>query len=373
MEIKESIFWNLVRILWQKKYIFIISIFSVALITFIITSLMPKTYKASLTFIINKEENGLGINNLLSNLPFKLGSGASSDADKYMALLGSRKIKDKLIKEFDLWNVYKVDYIEQLYKSIAKDVEFIDNMDGTITINTYYKRYPEKAAQMCKMVYDELYNLALKLKKEKSTNYRIYMEENLKSVEQRLSILEDSLKLFQIKYKVINFEEQIKISFKVLGELEAQSLYYKIERDVLKTSVAGNNPKQKEINQRLLAIKKSIDDLHRSGEKYLIAFDNMPNYGLSYFRLVRNITIQQELLKVLLPLVENAKIEEQKSTINIQIIDPPFVPQYKYKPKRLFYMVIVSLITGILMLLYFALMHAYRKNEKEIIEWIIKK
>ena len=103
-----------------------------------------------------------------------------------------------------------------------------------------------------------------------------------------------------------------------------------------------------------------------------MAFDKMPEYGITYFRLSRDIMIQQEILKILLPIVQNARIEEKKQTVNIQLVDPPFIPQYKAKPKRLTYMIIFSMLVGILELFYFSIMDAYKKNQSEINAWINK-
>ena len=373
MEIRESIFWNLIRILWQKKIIFSISILSTAVLTFIITTIMPKTYKASITFIVNQEEKGLNISTLVNDLPFNLGNMSSADVSKYIALLKSRRIKDRLINEFNLWEEYNADYIEQVYRSIDDNVVALDNMDGTITVDCYFKRDPEKAAKMAQIVYDELYQFSLALKKENATNYRIFMEQNLKNCRVILTSLEDSLKVFQLENKVLEFDEQVKLSFKVLGEMEAQNYSYKIERDLLEASVSKNNVKLKEINRKIMAIEKYIKNLENEGEKYILALDQVPEYGILYYRLKRDIMIQQEILKILLPLVENAKIEEQKSTVNIQLIDPPYVPQYKSKPKRLLYIIIIVTIVAILELLYFAIEDAYRKNRVEIRNWISHK
>ena len=372
MEIKESIFWNLVRILWQKKYVFIITVFSVALITFIITSLMAKTYKATLTFIVNEDQGGLNISSLISDLPFDIGGMGSTNVDKYIAMLKSRRVKDALIKKFDLWKEYGAEYIELLYKEIDNNIEIQDNMDGTITINCYFKRHPEKAAEMVQTMYDELYSFSLELNKEKSKDYREFLEKNLNETYKLLSLYEDSLKDFQIKNKVIQFDEQAKFSFTALAELESKSMLYKIEYDVLKKSVSANNPKLNELEAKYKAIQNKMNYLYKNGEDYVMAFNKMPEYGLIYYRLLRKVTIQQEVLKILFPMVQNSRIEEKKETVNIQIIDPPFIPQYKTKPKRLTYMIIFTFLAVFLEILYFAFNETFQKNKVEIKKWINK-
>jgi len=370
MVVQESLFWNLIRIIWQRKKILLISFFVCMICTFIITTLMPKTYKASLTFIVNDESSGFNITSIISDLPFDLGGMGSSKTDKYLALLSSRKIRDILIDEFDLWNEYNVDYIELLYKALDKNIEVVDNLDNTISIKCMFDDSPEKALKMTKRLYEELYNFALELNKQKSKTYREYLERSLKDTYAALARLEDSLKVFQIENRIIKFDDQAEFSFQALAELETQNMIFKIEQSYLKESVSINNPDLIEVKKKLEAIRSTKEKLYNSGEEYIIAFNKMPELGLTYFRLYREIMVQQEILKYLIPIVQNARIEEKKETVNIQIIDEPFLPQYKVKPKRLTYMIIITGLLLMIELFYFALMDAYRKNKSEIDSWV---
>jgi len=370
MVVKESIFWNLLRIVWQKKKILIISFFTSMILTFIITSLMSKTYKAGLTFIVNEESSGFNITSLISDLPFDIGGVGSSKGDKYIALLKSRKVRDVLIEKFDLWEEYGSEYIEFLYKDLDGNIEILDNLDNTLTINCYFDDYPEKALDMVNTLYEELYKYSLQLNQEKSKEYREFLENSLNETYATLAQLEDSMKIFQMENNILIFEQQAEFSFKALAELEAQNILYLIQYDYLKNAVAKNSPELKEVKSRIDAIRTTKENLYKNGEDYVMAFDQMPELGLTYFRLFRDITIQQEILKFLLPVVQNARIEEKKETVNIQIIDHPFLPQYKVKPKRLTYMIVITMLLLFFELFYFSLMDAYRKNKSEINSWV---
>jgi len=364
--IQESLFWNLIRILWQRKKIIFISIFGSMLIAFIITSVMPKTYKASLTFIVDEESSGFNITSIISDLPFDLSGVGASKTDKYLALLSSRKIKDQLIEEFDLWNEYKVKYIEELYREIDQNVDVIDNTDNTITISCMFKRSPEKALKITERYYELLYNFALELKKQKSRDYLEYLEKSLKDTYFNLGKYEDSLKIYQIENRIVKFDEQAQFSFQILSELEAQDILLKTEQNFLRQSVSTNNPDLIVVEKKLESIKNTKEKLYSSGEDYIIAFNKMPELGLKYFRLYRHVTIQQEILKYLIPIVQSARIDEKKETINIQIIDKPFLPQYKVKPKRLTYMIVTAIFVFFVEVFYFVLVDAYQKNRTEI-------
>ena len=56
---------------------------------------------------------------------------------------------------------------------------------------------------------------------------------------------------------------------------------------------------------------------------------------MNFLRLKREVEIQNKILTFIIPMLEQAKIEEKKETPTILIIDSPQVPDYKIKPKRL--------------------------------------
>ena len=331
---------------------------------------MPKTYKASLTFVVLQEEGQFNLTSIIGELPFNFGGGQVNEITKYIAFLSSRRIYDKIIDRFNLWEVYKAKYIENLYRQLSGNVEFIDNFNGTVTINCYYKQYPEKAAEMAQMFYDELYKLVLELNKQESRNFKLYVEENFNKAQEKLRQLEDSLQVFQLNTKLIEFDIQSKLSFEVVADLEAKKQEYKLQMDYLKNYGTSDNTLLKEYQQKYNTIENNINNLILNGENYILALDNLPEKGLEYFRLYRDIQIQQKIVEILLPMLENARMEEQKKTANLQLLDSPYVPQYKSKPKRLTYMIIITFITFVIEIFSFTILDTYKNNKNEIKKWL---
>lgn len=331
---------------------------------------MSKTYKASLTFVILEEEGKFSISSIIGDLPFNFGKGQPSETSKYIAFLSSRRIYNKIIDKFNLWEEYNVKYIEKLYKRLESNIEIIDNFNGTVTINCYFKRYPEKAAQMAQMFYDELYKLVLELNKQESKNFRLYVEESYIDAQNRLAQLEDSMRVFQISSKMIQFDVQTKISFETIGKLEAKKQEYKIQIDYLKKYGTEDYALLRELQLKHDVVQKNINNLILNGENYLLALDNVPTQGLEYFRLFRDIQIQQKIVEILLPMLENARMEEHKKTANLQLLDSPFIPQYKAKPKRLKYMIILTFLLFSFEMLFFSIKESYQKNKTEISKWL---
>ena len=223
---------------------------------------------------------------------------------------------------------------------------------------------------MAQMFYDELYKLVLELNRQKSTNFRKYVEENFNENQKKLSLSEDSFRVFQLNNRIIEFEAQTKFSFEALAQLVAEKHQYKLQIDYLNKFGTGRNEKLKELQLKYDVTEKTIQKLLNEGENYILALNKLPDKGLQYYRLLRDVTIQQKIMEILLPLLENAKMEEQKKTANLQLLDPPFVPQYKDKPKRLTYMIVIAFILFVSEILFLAIKDTYKNSRKEIKAWL---
>lgn len=365
-----NIFWNFIKVFWKHRKFIVISCGVIFIGTFIVTSLMTKTYKASLTFVVLQEDTGLNLSSLLGDLPFGIAGFGSSQTDKFVAYLNSRRIRDVIIDEFDLWNEYGVDYIEKVYERLNENIDVIDNADGTISINCYFKGHPEKAAQMAQRIYDELYLLALDLNRQKASTFRKYIENNYYQTQNKLAELEDSMRVFQLQNNIIELESQTKFSFDALATLEAEKHRYRLQLDYLRQISTADNDQLKNLQLKYNIVEKNIAKLVSDGESYVLALKDLPNKALQYFRLLRDLKIQQKIMEILLPLYENAKMEEQKQSANLQLLDPPFKPQYKFAPKRLTYMIVITFLLFALEMFFFVIWDTYKRNEKEIKTWL---
>ena len=86
----------------------------------------------------------------------------------------------------------------------------------------------------------------------------------------------------------------------------------------------------------------------------------MPDIAIQYLRNYRDVKIQQEILEIVLPMYEQAKVEEQKSIPTIMVIDKAVPPELKYSPKRLI------IILGIFFLALFIIIPLIFVGEKAI-------
>jgi len=103
----------------------LLTTFGAAVLTAIITLLMPNIYTAKAMIIpIEEDKGGLGAALMaqLGGLAGMAGSaiGAKTTGDLYVTMLKSETIKDPIIDRFKLMEVYKAKYRVEAYRALNK-------------------------------------------------------------------------------------------------------------------------------------------------------------------------------------------------------------------------------------------------------------
>ena len=142
---------------------------------------------------------------------------------------------------------------------------------------------------------------------------------------------------FQKKYGIFAVPEQLAADIKSSAELEAQFAQKQLEADLVKNQLGENSPQflllQKEANY----FKDKIYELKNSSKlseesNVLFPFKKIPDITLNYYRNFRNIEMQTKLMEYILPMYEQAKVEEQKSIPTVIVIDKAVPPQIRIYP-----------------------------------------
>ncbi|MBK8382695.1 MAG: hypothetical protein IPL16_12560 [Ignavibacteria bacterium] len=62
---------------------------------------------------------------------------------------------------------------------------------------------------------------------------------------------------------------------------------------------------------------------------HCFGFKRITGSGNGFLRLKRDVEIQNKILTTIIPILEQAKIEEKRETPTVIILDPPNVPDKK--------------------------------------------
>ena len=403
-------------ILWRKKRFVAKNVVIVAVASVIIALLLPKWYSSEATIL----SSGAGRFNILSSIsPIPISdfglSSISEDINTFIAILNSRSVKEYMVKKFDLVNRYDEKDLEFAMVAFEDKMELEVTEEGTLKISVIDKK-PEIAKAMVVELLTKLDSVNQQLGMDKGRFNREFLEQRLNETKTDLAIAEIRLKDFQEKTGIIDIVSQISAQYEAYGQIYIQEmqaygqLYNQemiaytelyslkaqtdIQLNVSKATLNPNNPAVKRYEIMLNEQEKQLDLITSSLDKQLldiilglekiegknlinelehlptmINFDNFPVLGMENARLIRELTIQNTLLELLLPQYETARLEESKNIPTLQVIDEPKVAINKTKPIRSL-IVIASVIMAFLLSIVYIYLDYYsvdfRKQLKTI-------
>lgn len=262
---------------------------------------------------------------------------ASNDLDYLVAILKSRTVIDSMLVKFDIGNELKIYNKEDLREEFKDYLVILPDFQSNLLYIGIYNKSPQKAALMTNYYVLLLNKIYTEMNSQAAKNNRVNLESRYNEISAKLKSYEDSLKNFQQKYGVYSFETQTEQGIKLAAELKSKIALKEIEIEI-QSKVAGKDaPNISLLNSELDGLRRNYNTLSKgdgNGNQILLPFEKTPELGLNYYRIYRDVTIQNELAKVILPLMEQARFQEQRETPNIVVLDKGIVPEKKTKPQR---------------------------------------
>jgi capsule polysaccharide export protein KpsE/RkpR len=125
----------------------------------------------------------------------------------------------------------------------------------------------------------------------------------------------------------------------LMGELKGQLMAAQIQLGVTQRFASADSSEVDRLRTQISETQGRIRDLEQGhGERaagdIFIPTQAVPDLGLRYSRLLRDIKVQETVFELLTQQYELAKMEEAKDSPTIQVLDPADVPERKSKPKR---------------------------------------
>jgi len=344
--------------------------FSISVIALVILFLLPDIYKSSVNLFPNKKyfsgSAGL-LGNLGTSITDKASSllgGGSAETDKILVILSSETAKRHIIQKHDLMNHYEMSDRDFPYtrtrKILESNTDFNVFPEGNVLIDVFDE--DREMAYTLANSYTAYLDSAMKaIDSNESRQNREFLEQRLRLNEAEIDSIQTAFQLFQRETGIYQLEEQLIANFTIVGETIRSTMESEFGVLLQKNLAKPSSQIYSDYNERLKVFDESRKQmLSRIGEEYpslILDFDQLPDYGKTFFDLTAALTIQIEIQKVLVPLFEQSMMEEQKSMTSISIVDFPEIAEKKAAPKRMILIFIIILITGIFQLMgqYFIL------------------
>lgn len=335
-----DLFFSLYR--W-KKTIFLFT--AVAAILGLILALTVTRYYKSVASVIPPKERDMmsglaGLTSLARSLPSGISklAGATEDPFNYVAILRSRTVEEITIRQFNLLHVYKISdsSMEKAAKVFIANTEIEWTEDNTLEIRVWDSD-AQRAADIANFLVNILNQRSYELQTQEARNNRIFIEQRVQQNKEDLIRTEDELRNLQEREGTIVAPGPNATAISAVAELYGMKAVNEIELDVLKRSVGETN---------LQYIQKKLEN-----EMLDNKLKKFPEIGMESLRLYREIAIQQKIMEFIVPLYEQAKVDEHKDVPVAYELDKAVPGEHPDRPKRLFIVGVATFLGFIISLI----------------------
>ncbi len=362
--------WNLLGTLYAWRWFIIGVTVAMGVASIVISLLLPVYFKASSRLLLPESGGG----GLASALLGDLGSAAQSllgagggDYVRYMAILDSRAVKERVIERFDLVAIYEMEDedfpLQEAMAVLENNVEFVvDNELNFFSIEVW-DRDAERAAAMSNYYVELLDEISNRLNRQTAGEFRAYAEKRYERAEADRRALLDSLRTFQERYGVFDMEAQTEAFFTQVAEVRANAVQLELQYEALRVQYGDGNQQVKQLAGLVNASNAMYERMLSGGEAVLpVNLEAAPDMIRAYAEIAMERLIQEKILEMAAPVLEQARFEEERQQQALQIVDKAVPPHKKDKPKRAIVVIAATLSAFILAVLYALLMTWWRQS-----------
>ena len=322
----------------RRTIMLICSIATVAAVIYSLT--LPNIYTAKASLLPPQKESGGGVSALLGQMGGLAGlaggiGGISGSADLFLGILKSRSVADSVVKRLDLQQEYKAKTLDAARRSLEASVKFQAGKDGIIVITADSKK-PELAAKLANTFVEELSRRSVQLNLSKAGTERLFLEKRLDVVKEDLRKAEEALRTFQERNKAVKVDSQATATFEGIARLRAELASTEVRLAALRSYQTDESQEVKSLLVAIAKLRSQIAGLSGRSDRgdAVIGVGSVPNLGLEYARLMRELKVQEAVFEQLTKQYEVAKLSEAKDSSSLQVLDDAVVPTRKSKPKR---------------------------------------
>jgi len=281
-----------------------------------------------------------GLSSTIKDLGITPLAGKNKGESTYspLALISSREVQEKLVKEFGFMKIYDAATMEDAIHEFNSHVTSDILEEGNISIG-FEDTDPVRAANIANRLVDELNGVNSKLAIEEAKFNRTYIEQRYSKLLSDLDSADRALGEFQKKYGVYELKSQAQAQLGTLAALEQQRFTTEIQLSNAEQLYGSDAAETNVLRSQLDEIKGKLNELKTgmdvNASSYFVPMNVMPDVALDYLRLTREVEIQSKLKAFLLPSYEQAKLDESRQSLFYLTLDRALPPLHKSRPKRL--------------------------------------
>jgi len=311
---------------WERVWVHRrpVAMFTIAgtLLATLVALLLPPWYQATGCLLPpSEEQSAFGITRLLRGVavPGVSLPTQATPADVFVAVLQSRRINTEIAERFNLKKRYRKKYMQDVLRELGRHTKFKLNESGTLDLSVEDKN-PKVAADMVNTYIELLDHFNREVRMTKGRRTRAFIEGRLDETHKALVSAEERLAAYQTKNKTVALSPEMSSAVETAARLYAQRAALQVRLGVIRGYSRGQTDEEERILDQLTQLDRQLQAL--------------PETGLELARLLREVKTQEQVFILLTGQYEEARIDEARDVVTVDVLDSGSPPERKHRPKR---------------------------------------
>ena len=344
---------EMLRVLWEHKWLLIGSTLGAGALAAGVTLLMPNYYTATARILPPQQSSSsaaalLGqLGGLAAAAGGSLG-GIRNPNDLYVGMLKSRTVADRLIERFDLKAYFDEQSQNLTQKDLADASKISAGKDGIISVSVETKD-PKLASDLSNAYVEELIRLTGLLAVTEASQRRLFFERQLAKVRDNLAAAEVDAREALSKGGLALVEGQGRSLIEASARLRAQITAREVQMGAMRGFASDTNPDLQLMQRELGALRSELARVEGSSAQG--DGGRSPPTANENARKLRELRYLEMLQELLVRQTEAARLDEARDLSMVQVLDSAVPPDRKSAPKRTLIVLIAAAFAFLLVLL----------------------
>ncbi len=329
---------------------------------------LPEYFKSTINCVPPSQQMGGiggslgGISSTLKDIGLSKLGGSSGETYEFITILFTRTIRDSMIHRFDLVREYAMEGepMNDVRSEFDDNLEVQFHAEGNYEISIW-SQDPQKSVEMCSAFVGYANEITNRIQRQEAEKSAFYLEQRIVMMDSVLTALTDSLQRYSRDYRLFSPIDQATASAKALSETKAELLKQEAILGILEQNYGTDDP---QVRSTRIVVKQLGEQYERAqtqpGFAGNFALTDAAGVGASYLRLYADFEAHTKLKAFLLPSLEQAKLDINKTAPALLVVDQPVAPEKRDKPKRAFIALGAGVGSGVLFLLILMAIRGWR-------------
>lgn len=334
------------RVLWRWRRLLVGAVVGTAAVTAVVNLVLPLRWRATASLLPVTGNHGPSLPPALAQALGGLAPQAlkgTEATDRFVTILQSRTVAEGVIADCDLLPALAVTDLRDAVRTVQEKVLSVETTArGAIEVSAEW-RDPEGAARIANAAVARLERFLHEHDLTLAARHRRFVEARRDETRRDLATAEEALKGFAEKHGMISVPEQTRALFEAIGMMQGKIQIEEAHLDVMRESRGTGDPEVRRQEALVQALKNRLVELEHGtppdpGVKVqangLVPLYQLPETSLDHGRLLRDVTVLNEVFTLLSGEVERAKLEERRDAAAVQVLDAAKPPDRKWGPRR---------------------------------------